>query len=335
MQLFGGMPALQKLVSNSDWLRYLVMRRYWEKGKRGMRLSDVEYVHKQYTEAYGHDFDLEHPRNFDEKLMFLKVSLRDPMMTRCSDKYLAREYVRECGLSDILIEQYGVYKSPHDIDFDSLPSPCYIKCNHLSGGNMVFDRSSRFNRRIFNKRYAYLLRSNYYIWDREWSYKDIAPLLIVEKKLEPRDGMLYVYSFYCFKGELFFCRLTTDCADEWGNKDDHSVRCATLDGNGEYLEVTSGLSSLAIDRSSFVLPACYADMKVYAEKLAAPFRFVRVDFYVADERPYFSELTFYPNGGLMQFTPAEWNERMGELLDISGLTIAEDAYQRGCGIVMP
>lgn len=36
----------------------------------------------------------------------------------------------------------------------------------------------------------------------------------------------------------------------------------------------------------------------YARRLSKPFPFVRCDFYIVNERPYFGELTFTPAGGL-------------------------------------
>jgi len=42
-------------------------------------------------------------------------------MTRCSDKYTVREYVKSKGYGMYLNELYAVYDSADDIDFDRLP----------------------------------------------------------------------------------------------------------------------------------------------------------------------------------------------------------------------
>lgn len=56
-----------------------------------------------------------------------------------------------------------------------------------------------------------------------------------------------------------------------------------------------------------------------AERLAAPFPHVRVDFYIVGDRILVGELTFIPGNALSYFEPAEWDARLGDLweLDLS------------------
>lgn len=60
----------------------------------------AKWFHKQYT---GKSLDLENPKTFDERLWWLKLNNRDPLMTTCSDKYAVREYVKEQGYEETLI----------------------------------------------------------------------------------------------------------------------------------------------------------------------------------------------------------------------------------------
>lgn len=50
-----------------------------------------------------------HPRDINEKLMWLTRFWQHPLKTKCADKYLVREYVKECGLNDILVPLIAVY----------------------------------------------------------------------------------------------------------------------------------------------------------------------------------------------------------------------------------
>ena len=54
----------------------------------------------------------------------------------------------------------------------------------------------------------------------------------------------------------------------------------------------------------------------YAEKLSEGICQVRVDFYVIDNKVYFGEMTFYTWAGLIEFTPPEWNDIMGNWLEL-------------------
>ncbi|WP_408610352.1 ATP-grasp fold amidoligase family protein [Faecalicatena fissicatena] len=53
-----------------------------------------------------------------------------------------------------------------------------------------------------------------------------------------------------------------------------------------------------------------------AERLAAPFEFVRVDLYNVDGRIIFSELTFHSGGGLIPFEPKEYDRKFGQMLGL-------------------
>ena len=57
-------------------------------------------------------------------------------------------------------------------------------------------------------------------------------------------------------------------------------------------------------------------MLKYAQQLAEPFKFVRVDFYEIDGKVYFGELTFTPAGGFYVSQCKIDGKTMGELLDI-------------------
>ena len=63
-------------------------------------------------------------------------------------------------------------------------------------------------------------------------------------------------------------------------------------------------------------PLFYEDMIRYAEKLSAPFPFVRIDFYETDDRLYVGEMTFYSGGGILPFDPPEWDYKLGECINI-------------------
>jgi hypothetical protein len=49
-----------------------------------------------------------------------------------------------------------------------------------------------------------------------------------------------------------------------------------------------------------------------AETLSGGFDFVRVDFYEAEGRPLFGEMTFYPGSGLDRFRPVSFDGLFGE-----------------------
>ena len=57
-------------------------------------------------------------------------------------------------------------------------------------------------------------------------------------------------------------------------------------------------------------------MIVLAEKLCKNIPFVRVDFYEINNRVYFGEITFFPGGGMEEFTPQKWDRILGEWIEL-------------------
>ena len=71
------------------------------------------------------------------------------------------------------------------------------------------------------------------------------------------------------------------------------------------------------DIPSVELPPFYDEMKGVAEDLCKEFPFVRVDFFVANNKYYFAELTFTPSACMMPFNPDKYDLEWGNMLDIS------------------
>ena len=69
-------------------------------------------------------------------------------------------------------------------------------------------------------------------------------------------------------------------------------------------------------KTGFPKPHNYEKMIELAEKLSKGIPFVRVDFYEVEEKIYFGELTFYPGCGLEEFTPEEWDYKLGEWIKL-------------------
>lgn len=289
-----------------------------------MSISDIEFAKMSYKDKIGGELDLDNPCTFDEKLWYLKLSNRDPLLTKCSDKYLVREYVEECGLGHILNELYGVYDDAKDIDFDRLPPSCFFKCNHTSGYNIIFDRDKPFDKKDFIRKFNFILHQNYYWVSREWNYKNIKPKIVAEKVIRDDKGKLPVdYKFLCFDGipKLMYLALGT-CTESGAHAkvDDRYIN--TYDMNFSLTEIEEGFP---IYRGYVEKPKTFELMKEYAAILSAPFPHCRVDFYENMGQIIFGEITFYDGGGCNNIQPKEWDIKVGEWINLSGYKIALDA----------
>lgn len=55
--------------------------------------------------------DINNPKTFDDKMWYMKKHFYSALVEKCADKVTVRDYVKECGLEDILVPIYGIYDS--------------------------------------------------------------------------------------------------------------------------------------------------------------------------------------------------------------------------------
>ncbi len=311
---------LKYTYNRSKLARYLWLKWKWAERTKTLKIHDIEFAKSIYAKKMGKELNLDNPITYDDKLWYLKFSNRDPLLTQCSDKFQVRKYVTQCGLGHILNELYGVYENARDIDFESIPSPCFIKCNHTSGYNTMFDKDKPFDKKDFVRRFNFALKQNYYALYREWNYKNIKPLIICERVLrDPHSPVgLVDYRIFCFSGQakVFVIGIET-CAEDGS----HSGK-----GRRNFYDMNFNLLNMKLNYDNFPLelvpkPINFETMVSYAEILAQPFPHCRVDFYNIDGKIYFGEITFYQGGALNKIEPEEWAIRLGEWIDLTGYTI--------------
>lgn len=266
--------------------------------------DDRLFSNLQYLRRQGRWPDLDRPRTFNEQILKLKVSHRDPRLKICAHKLHVRDFVAAKGLSDILVPLLGVWETAGEVDFSRLPERFVIKAAHGSGMNILCRDKSRFDESKAKKRLAAWLRTNFYEIGREWAYDGIEPCVVAEEFLcdetgePPRD-----YKFHCFLGEpryvqvdyARFVRHTRALYDENWNK----LPCRL-----EY----------RFEPSVQERPRHFDNMMATARALSADFPYVRVDLYETPDGVRFGELTFYPGKGVERFSPSEYDEVWGRWL---------------------
>ena len=153
------------------------------------------------------------------------------------------------------------------------------------------------------------LRTNYYLSAREWAYKDIKPLIIAEKYMAmSNQETLTDYKFFCFSGKAKVVMLTS------GEAHTRSRRNDLFDISFNRLPIQRG----NVEGSSVLYnkPEKFDVLVSLAERIAGNISFIRVDFYLIEDHPYFGEVAFYPSAGLSQFSPFEWEEKIGSWIKL-------------------
>lgn len=274
----------------------------------GRQMSDKTYLQCKWWVNNGKKLDLENPVTFNEKLQWLKLYNRNPIYSTMVDKCEAKKYVANIIGDEHIIPTLGVYDSVEDIDFDSLPNQFVLKCTHDSGGIVICQDKTQFNRKEAIKKLRKGLKSNFYWTNREWPYKNVTPRIIAEKYMTDGDGELRDYKFFCFDGVP---RVMFIASDRFNKEEETKFDFFDMEFN--HLPFRNGHPNATkpIER-----PAGFDEMRMLASKLSKGIPQVRVDFYNINGQIYFGEMTFFHWSGFVKFDPEEWDYKMGEMIEL-------------------
>ena len=266
-------------------------------------VTSPEFVSKIYFKhILGYPLNLDNPKSFNEKIQWLKLYEwpNNGRAIQCADKYLIRDYMQNKGLGQHLNQLIGVWDKAEDIDWEKLPLKFVLKLNSGSAYNIICTNKNDFNFKRATKQLNKWLNEDFGKFNAEPHYSKISRKIICERFLESAN---INYKFFCLNGKAIIFDIDKDNLSE-----------TFFDSNKNILNV---------ERSDFpaeknvIIPDEFDKLKQLSEYLAADFPFVRVDWYLDNHKPILSEMTFTPCGGLIPFTPREFDMELGEKLDIS------------------
>lgn len=254
------------------------------------------------------DVDISNPKTFNEKIQWLKLYHypSNPLVIKCTDKYTVRSYIKEKGYEELLVPLLGCWDTPLDIDWDKLPERFVLKCNHGCAYNIVCNNKENLDIKGTQKKLANWLKEDFGAFNLELHYSKIAKRLITAEEF--LGDCIQDYKFFCFNGEPKFFYISNDLIH------DRQAQIGFFDISGKKIPL---IRNDYKDIPTVELPEFYEKMINAARALSQDFLFVRVDFFLANDRFYFAELTFTPSAGMMPISPRSYDVSWGDLLDIS------------------
>jgi hypothetical protein len=268
-------------------------------------LSDDLYIKLEYKIKTKKSIDLVNPVSFNEKINWLKINNRTNLITKCADKYKVRDYVTKEVGEDILIPLLWVGTEPKEIPFKKLPKSFVIKTNHASATNIIVKDKALINEDRIIKKLTKFLKIDYWFSGRQWAYKNIERKIIIEEYIGDINAVPKDYKFFVFNGKAKFVQIDYDRYTkhkrDFYNMDWEKMSMQCSYPNSNYTEKKTLVLEKAIE---------------YAERLGKNFPFSRVDLYIIEDKIYFGEITFYPDGGYAKFYPENLDIKFGGYLDI-------------------
>ncbi len=270
-------------------------------------IPDSIYLRMVYKKFVGKKLSLKNPVGFNEKLQWLKLHNRKPIYTQMVDKQGAKEYVADILGEEYIIPTLGVWEKFEDIDFSTLPEQFVLKCTHDSGGFCICTDQSKFDKEAARKKINASLARNFYWEGREWPYKNVKPRIIAEKYMvDSTTKELRDYKFFCFDGHV-------DCVMVCMERATGDTKFYFFNREWELLRYNKrGLA--APEGFTVPKPANMDEMFDIAERLSQGLPFARIDLYSVENKTYFGEITFFPDGGFDANILPETDLRWGSMI---------------------
>ena len=273
-------------------------------------LPDKVYLSLRYRLLMGNRIQWQNPKTFTEKIQWLKLYDRQPEYTTMVDKFAVKQYVSSRIGEEYIIPTIGVWETPEEIDWNTLPDQFVLKTTHGGGSNgiLICKDKSRFNTKMAIDSLKSSLSVDIYEQLREWPYKNVRKRIIAEMYIQSSESLID-YKFFCFNGKVRFFKM------DIGRFIDH--RAYYFTPQGTLLDFSEQeLASDADVEFNNLIPTNLDHMVRIAETLSQGVPFLRVDLYNVQGQIYFGELTFYPASGLGKWTSPEVDLMIGSYLTI-------------------
>lgn len=259
--------------------------------------KDIE----RYKKRVGYTPDVYNPRSQTEHIMYKKFFNRNPMLVETSDKIAVREWVKSCGLEDILVPIYAA-------DYARLEAvekyPCMVKMNNACA-RCVTVRDEKDKKKAI-KAVRRWFPMKYGAEKGEWCYQDIKPGYVIEPLLWEKEERHSYHKISCYNGEPQFIDVHEY---EWQEKKKIQTMAHTI------FSLEWEVQNVSVDdhpRNEGQHPPKTIDKMIKVAKiLSQSFDFVRVDLFEYDGKVMFSEVTHYPKSGQHRYDPTDFDFYLG------------------------
>lgn len=251
-----------------------------------------------------HKLNLKNPSSFNEKLQWVKLNYKNPLLPKLVDKYTVRDYISQKA-PELLTKLYWQGFDANDIPWDELPNKFVLKVTHGSSYNIICKDKSALDKKECTKKLNKWLKGKFLRCYGEWFYGVEKPRIIIEEFLDTKTGKVPDdYKVYCFNGKPEYVLLCT------GRFED--TKSTMYDTDWIYQNVKLGYKS----NSETPKPENLDELLKYAKLLSEDFPHVRVDLYNINGKIYFGELTFTDGAGFDRIEPYDFDLKLGNLFEL-------------------
>lgn len=270
-------------------------------------LPDALFYQYKYFSIHRRLCNFRNPKRFSEKI-FYRMRYPSPVFTRLADKLAARDYIAEKVGTHYLVPVLHACDAVTPETFDALPQSFVMKSTNAFGQvKIVRDKGQEDLGALADLANAWLASCSA-VKSREKHYLTIPPRIIFEAPLLDGDRAPDDYKFNVFNtpGRESFVFIQ----HMHGRFVDLEQKLYLEDWSPAPFKLELRLLHESSHTAEKVrqLP----EMLALAKKLAEPFGYLRVDFYLHQDRVYVGELTVTPGAGSYVFVPQAWDRHLGD-----------------------
>ena len=286
----------------------MVLLSYYREKLTPKPLRPIE-LKRWFKKCNGRELHLDPPVTWCDKINWIKLYGVTPEMTRLSDKYLVRDWIREKIGEEYLIPLLGAWDSFDEIPFDTLPESFVLKTKHACKTNLLVTDKSKLDKAAAAMDFRRWMMFDFsYRFGYQMQYLGIKRKIIAEEFLHNNGRELMDYKFHCFNGVVESCEYIGGRSGE--------TRLAFFDKDWKLLPYRTSTYPLYEELPE--KPENYEKMVEIAAILSKGFPYVRVDLYhLNDGQIKFGEMTFTPSSGQCTWIPEGTDEMLGHLIDLS------------------
>lgn len=268
-------------------------------------VGEVPQAKRIFKKTFGYDLNLNNPKTFTEKINYLKLYYAsEENAVLAGDKVGLHEFLKKKNVIDLTVPMLNVVNSVKKIKWDRLPNQFVIKKSNASGFNLIVENRKKLCIEDLKEILVSWEKQVYGLTTAEPHYRKMPSRFIIEEYLPNIDRDWKI--FFC-NGEP--CMVEAYLWDEQEKMIGHRKTVyITTDLQGKVLQIDADEELLTESNSEYEalryidLPVQFDQMIEYGRILAAEFPFVRVDFFISDDRLFLGELTFTPAAGLDNYS---------------------------------
>lgn len=270
-------------------------------------LPDTLFYQYKYFSIHGRLCNFRKPTRFSEKI-FHRMRYPAPVFTCLADKLAVRDYIARRIGAQYLVPMFFSCDTVAPETFDALPQAFVMKSTNGFGQvKIVRDKSQEDLHKLADLANSWLASCSA-VRSREKHYLPIPPRILFEMPLlddghAPDDYKLIVFNTPGREPFVFIQHMH-------GRFVDLEQKLYLDDWSPAPFKLELRLLHESARRVQKV--AQLPEMLALAKKLAAPFGYLRVDFYLHKDRIYIGELTVTPGAGSYVFVPQAWDRYLGD-----------------------